>query len=184
MIDLEALSEEISAPDDNQVSNIAQLASRQVSLENAMKDLEEQQKKLKAEWQKVSQDLLPEAMFAAGVSELSLENGTRITVQQDVKAGITEKNKEWCFQWLREHGHGSIIRNEFSVSFGINEDQKAQVLADTLRELHNDYNQKQYIHHRTLPAWVRTELEENEHDEEWEKRFGVFRFKQAKIERP
>ena len=34
-------------------------------------------------------------------------------------------NKESAFNWLRNNGLGDIIKNEISVSFGRNEDNKA-----------------------------------------------------------
>ena len=44
------------------------------------------------------------------------------------KRTYTEANKEAAFNWLRNNGLGDIIKNEISVSFGRNEDNKAASL--------------------------------------------------------
>lgn len=186
MVDYEALAdqEEKEGPSDEELKTISKLIARQVELEDWIEKQLERLAKAQARLDHVSMNLLPEAMAAAGCSEYRDADGNGVEVKEDLKAGITEANQEWCFKWLSDNGHGDIIRNEFKVSFGVGEDTDAQGLADFLLENDQGFNQKRYIHHRTLPAWCRAELEENDHGEEWEKKFGIFHFKKAKITRP
>lgn len=183
MVDYEDLANE-AAPSDDQLKVIAGLIERQTKIEDWIAEEEERLREAKSNLAKVQNELLPEAMMAAGVTEFTDINGYKVTVKEDLRAGITAANKDWCFTWLRDNGHGDIIRNEFKITYGVGEDTSAQELVDTLKEQEQDFSQKEYIHHRTLPAFVRAELEENPHDSEWEERFGVFRQKVAKIERP
>lgn len=182
MVDYEELSNE--GPSDDQLKVISGLIERQTKIEDWIVEQEERLREAKANLAKVQTELLPNAMKAAGVTEFTDLNGYRVSVKEDLRAGITAANKDWCFQWLRENGHGDIIRNEFKITYGVGEDDHAAELVQALKDQEQDFNQKEYIHHRTLPAFVRAELEENEHDSDWEEKFGVFRQQIAKIERP
>ncbi len=173
-----------SAPSDESLKSISKLAERQVEIENDIAKLGAALSTKKKELEKVACFDLPEAMKAAGLAEFTLESGAKISIKENLRAGITADNLAWCFKWLRDNGHGDIIRNEFKVSFGVGEDESSEGLATHLLEAEIDFNQKEYVHSRTLPAFVRTELEDNEHGEAWEKRFGVFRQKVSKVQRP
>ena len=54
-------------------------------------------------------------------------------VSTSYRATITEANKEEAFNWLRNNGLGDIIKNEISVSFGRNEDNKAASMLNLRR---------------------------------------------------
>ena len=41
---------------------------------------------------------------------------------------LLQQQKEAAYKWLRENGLGDLIKNEITVSFGRNEDNKAQQL--------------------------------------------------------
>lgn len=181
MVDYEDMTE---GPTDDQLKVISGLIKRQVEIEDWIKKEEGRMREAKANLLKVQNELLPEAMLAAGVKEFADEKGFKVTVKEDVKAGITAANQEWCFGWLKETGNQDIIRNEFKISYGVGEEEQANVLVAALNEQAQEFNQKRYIHPRTLPAFCRAEMEDNDHGEEWETKFGIFRYKVAKIERP
>lgn len=183
-IDYEALAGETPVPSDEELTSIADLAKRQLVIETWLAEQEERLREGKRNLKRVAEELLPTAMKAAGLSEITLEDGSKVTIKDEIYASVTEKNKEWCFTWLRENGHGDIIRNEFKTTFGVGEDELAQSLVDKLGEMSVPFSQKEYVHHRTLPAFIRAELAENEHNEEWEQRFGVHRASVSKIQKP
>jgi ABC-type Fe3+-citrate transport system substrate-binding protein len=113
--------------------NIQSLADQVEKLEDLQKRLElqeENMKSTKAEIQKVSGDIIPTMMSEMGLAELKLYDGSHLKVSTSYRATITEANKEAAFNWLRENGLGDIIKNEISVSFGRNEDNKAADYAE------------------------------------------------------
>jgi hypothetical protein len=169
---------------DDEITSIAKLAERQMQLEDWIERAEDRLKEAKANLRKLTGEQLPEAMRAAGVSSFALENGCEISMNMDIKASITKANQEAAFNWLRETGNADIIRNEFKISYGAGEDEQADCLTSFLAEVGQDFNQKEFVHHSTLPAFVRRELEETDHDEDWEKMFGVYRHTYTKIIRP
>lgn len=179
----EIANQEVKVSDDK-LQAISDLAERQLKIQEWITEQEERLKQAKKNLLAVQCDKLPAAMKEAGVKSFVLEDGSSVEIDEDIKASITQKNKEWCFEWLREEGFGDIIKNEFKTTFGKGEGDKAEKLATFLIEHEQDFNQKESVHPQTLGAFVREQLKENDHPEEWEKRFGVYRMKVAKITRP
>ena len=94
-----------------------------------------------------------------GLSSLKLQDGSSVEVKTNYSATITQANKEAAFNWLRENGLGDIIKNEISVSFGRNEDNKAADYAELAKSQGLDPMQKLKVEPMTLKALVRERLE-------------------------
>ena len=98
-------------------------------------------------------------MSEMGLSELKLQDGSHLKVSTSYRATITEANKESAFNWLRENGLGDIIKNEISVSFGRNEDNKAADYAELAKGQGFQPTQKMKVEPMTLKALVRERIE-------------------------
>jgi hypothetical protein len=183
-INYDELAEAPVTVSDDEVQSIAQLAERQMVLEDWIEGQEERLKEAKKNLTKLTGELLPEAMRQAGVKEFTLDNGCKIEVDQDIKASITRANLEDALNWLRENEWADTIRHEFKISYGKGEDEMSDNLLSFLAETGQDFNEKTFVHPQTLKALVKRELEANDHGEDWEKMFGVYRFKYTKIVRP
>jgi hypothetical protein len=175
--------EEVPVSDDD-LKSIAELAARQIAMEDWIERQEERLKEGKRKLAKITSEDLPDAMRAAGVKEFTLENGAELKLDMKVRASITKANEADAYEWLRENGGADIIRQKFELSFGASEDAQAEDFASKLEEEGLDYNQKVNVPWNSLDAFVRCELAENEHDENWEKMFGVYRQTSVKIIRP
>ena len=142
--------------------NIQSLADQVEKLESLNKKLqnqEESMKSTKSEIQKVSGDIIPTMMSEMGLAELKLHDGSHLKVSTTYRATITEANKETAFNWLRENGLGDIIKNEISVSFGRNEDNKAADYAELAKSNGFQPTQKMKVEPMTLKALVRERIE-------------------------
>ena len=112
----------------SKTEHIQSLADQVSTLEGLHKRIEKSEdnlKDLKKEYQRISGEVIPTMMSEMGLAELKLQDGSHLKVSTSYRATITEANKEAAFNWLRENGLGDIIKNEISVSFGRNEDNKA-----------------------------------------------------------
>ena len=56
---------------------------------------------------------------------MKLADGSAIEVKEIYSATIPVARKDGAYNWLRENGLGDLIKNEVTVSFGRNEDNKA-----------------------------------------------------------
>lgn len=168
---------------DDELKSIAELAERQIILEDWLDAQEERMKEAKKNYAKLVGELLPDAMRQAGVAEFTLANGCKIEVKESTHGSITKANQDWCFNWMNENGSGDLIKNEFKVTFGKGEGESAEQFAERMLEDGIDYSQKEGVNFQTLGAFIRLEVE-REHGQDWEEKFGVFRKRTAKIERP
>ena len=69
------------------------------------------------------------------------------------------KNREAAYKWLREQGLGDIIKNDVTVSFGRNEDNKAADYANLAQSHGYQPTQKLKVEPMTLKAMVRERIE-------------------------
>ena len=142
--------------------NIQSLADQVEALEFVIKNIEgaeDNLKDLKKKRDHISGEVIPTMMSEMGLAELKLHDGSHLKVSTSYKAHISEANKEQAFNWLRDNGLGDIIKNEISVSFGRNEDNKAADYAELARGQGFQPTQKMKVEPMTLKALVRERIE-------------------------
>ena len=146
----------------SRTENILSLADQVQRLEGVLRRIELSENKLKdlkKEHQRISGEVIPTMMSEMGLYELKLQDGSHLKVSTSYRATITEANKEAAFNWLRENGLGDIIKNEISVSFGRNEDNKAADYAELAKGQGFQPTQKMKVEPMTLKALVRERIE-------------------------
>ena len=164
--------------------NIQSLADQVERLEAMQQQLEIQEdaiKEKKKQIQHISGEVIPTMMSEMGLAELKLHDGSHLKVSTSYRATITEANKEAAFNWLRENGLGDIIKNEISVSFGRNEDNKAADYAELAKGQGFQPTQKMKVEPMTLKALVRERIEAGK--EMPTEIFGVFSENKTTIKR-
>ena len=157
-IDFEKDQEEVL----DKTENIDKLADKIKELQAHQQQLEIQEnsiKKRKKDIEYLSGEVIPTMLSEMGLSFLKLQDGSSIEVKTNYSATITQANKEAAFNWLRQNGLGDIIKNEISVSFGRNEDNKAADYAELAKGQGFEPTQKLKVEPMTLKALVRERLE-------------------------
>ena len=168
----------------SRTENIQSLADQVQRLEGILRRIELSEnnlKDLKKEHQRISGEVIPTMMSEMGLSELKLQDGSHLKVSTSYRATITEANKEAAFNWLRENGLGDIIKNEISVSFGRNEDNKAADYAELAKSNGFQPTQKMKVEPMTLKALVRERIEAGK--EMPTEIFGIFSENKTTIKR-
>ena len=157
-IDFEKDQEEVL----DKTTNINKLADKIKELQAHQQQLEVQEdsiKQKKKDIEHLSGEVIPTMLSEMGLSFLKLQDGSSIEVKTNYSATITQANKEAAFNWLRENGLGDIIKNEISVSFGRNEDNKAADYAELAKGQGLEPQQKLKVEPMTLKALVRERIE-------------------------
>ena len=165
-------------------TNIQSLADQVERLEGVASDIEVAEnnlKELKKKRDHISGDIIPTMMSEMGLAELKLHDGSHLKVSTSYRATITEANKEAAYNWLRNNGLGDIIKNEISVSFGRNEDNKAADYAELAKGQGFQPTQKMKVEPMTLKALVRERIEAGK--EMPTEIFGVFSENKTTIKR-
>ena len=143
-------------------TNIQSLADQVEKLEDLQKRFELQEdnlKNTKKQIDNISGEVIPTMMSEMGLSHLKLMDGSSVDVKPNYSASITIANREAAFGWLRNNGLGDIIKNEISVSFGRNEDNKAADYAVLAESQGYQPQQKLKVEPMTLKALVRERIE-------------------------
>ena len=142
--------------------NIRSLADQVERLELLNLEIElaeEYLKNKKKNHDHLSGEVIPTMMSEMGLSHLKLMDGSSVDVKPNYSANITIANREAAFNWLRENNLGDIIKNEISVSFGRNEDNKAADYAVLAEGQGYQPQQKLKVEPMTLKALVRERIE-------------------------
>jgi len=141
------------------VQSLADQVERLEAMQQQLEIQEEAIKEKKKQIQHISGEVIPTMMSEMGLAELKLHDGSHLKVSTSYKAHISEANKEMAYNWLRENGLGDIIKNEISVSFGRNEDNKAADYAELAKSNGFQPTQKMKVEPMTLKALVRERIE-------------------------
>ena len=142
--------------------NIQSLADQVERLETLNREIdfaESQLNQKKKNLEHLSGEVIPTMMSEMGLSHLKLMDGSSVDVKPNYSANITIANREAAFNWLRNNGLGDIIKNEISVSFGRNEDNKAADYAALAQERGFQPTQKLKVAPKTHKALVRERFE-------------------------
>ena len=141
------------------IKSLAEEVKKLRTMEDQIKLQEEALKISKKELEVVSAEIIPTMLSEMGLSSLKLADGSSVDVKPFYSATITVQNRDKAFNWLRINGLGDIIKNEISVSFGRNEDNKAAEYADLAKGQGFQPTQKLKVEPMTLKALVRERVE-------------------------
>lgn len=122
-------------PSNAEITEIAALAEQQLRQTATVEKLEEALKMAQAALRQTQEVDLPNAMQQAGVSEIKLPSGQKISIKDGITASVPKANKLEVCAWLREHGFGDIVSEDVTVSFGRGEEEQARDTANRLRAL-------------------------------------------------
>ena len=141
------------------IQSLADQVERLIALQERLELQETNMKNTKKELEHLSGEVIPTMMSEMGLSHLKLIDGSSVDVKPNYSASITIANKDAAFGWLRENNLGDIIKNEISVSFGRNEDNKAADYAALAEGQGYQPQQKLKVEPMTLKALVRERIE-------------------------
>ena len=168
----------------NSVNDAKSLSDQVIKLKELEDDLETKEKELKElkrHIELVSGEVIPTMMQEMNISTLKLADGSSVEVKPVYGASISAAKKEEAYTWLRENGLGDLIKNEITVSFGRNEDNKAAEYAVLAQGHGYQPTQKLKVEPMTLKALVRERIEKG--DDMPTDLFNVFAGNRTKITR-
>ena len=146
----------------DKMDDVDKLAHKIKEMQAIQKDIEQNEeylKQRKKDLELISGESIPTMLTEMGLSYLKLADGSSVEVKTNYSANITQANKEKAFNWLRENDLGDIIKNELTVSFGRNEDNKAAEYAELAKRQGYQPTQKLKVEPMTLKALVRERIE-------------------------
>ena len=169
MIDLEADATTVAqGPSDV----VRQLANELVMLERRKDRLSEELKQVNTRIREVEFVALPTAMTEAHTKAYVLDSGWGVRADPHIEGTVPalgtidrEKDPEqktalrarrdFVLAWLRQHGHGGLIKAEVTVSFGKGEEEQARQSVALLRAHGLSPVLEDSVHASTYAAWLK-----------------------------
>ena len=184
MSDLQKMFIEDAPQQVNDLSNAETLSGHVLELqklEDEIKMDEERLSRKKEQADKLSQQVIPEIMESMKMKTMKLRDGSAIEIKEIYSATIPLDKRDGAFNWLRNNDLGDLIKNEITVSFGRNEDNKAREYANLAEGNGYQPQQKLKVEPMTLKALYRERVEKkldlpSEH-------FNLFKGNKTKITR-
>jgi len=157
-MDLEA--ESIISVDTGMSKDIADSCNKLLETQKKISTAEEQLKKLKEVETNLSEQTIPNLMQQAGLSLLKLADGSSVEVKPFYSARIPASKSDEAFDWLRENGHGDLIKNQVSLEFGMKQDNEAKSIIEELKAKGLPVKQKTSVHPSSLRGFVREQIQD------------------------
>jgi hypothetical protein len=179
MMDFEAAAAALDKADGTIVSRISSTVRILNGLYRAKEAQEADLKLTNEAIRKIENEDIPTIMAEAGVRSLTTDDGIEVKVTPFYAASIPKDRLEEAFEWLRSHGHGDLVKNTVSVTFGRQEDHKAQSLLEHLYHEGFPANNTEKVEPMTLKAFVKEQMEAGA--EFPEELFGVYHGNKATL---
>lgn len=149
---------EAAATPEQALNRIHQLILQDVEHEVAATALQAQLDEINNKRRQILEKDLPQIMQQARLKKASLEDGTTVTIKEDIYASIAAGNVEAAYSWLTTNGHADIIKNELKSTFGRGEEELAKAAEAALTALGVIAERKRSVHPSTLKAFLREQL--------------------------
>jgi len=140
-------------------SDIAQSCNKLLETQKQIAKIDEQLEKFKEIETTLSEQTIPNLMQKAGVSLIKLKDGSSVEVKPFYAARIPSSKVEEAFGWLRQNGHGDLIKNNVMVTFQRKQDNEAKSLVADLREKGHNVKQAEKVEPMTLKAFVKEQIQ-------------------------
>jgi hypothetical protein len=149
---------ENEAPDENtpeflrtRISNYVQQV-RQLDVQIA--DAEAGLSVLKQQKEELERKKIPDALLEAGLSEIVTMDGLKVTTKM-IYGAIPKESKEMAFNWMDQHGHGSLIKRQVSIAFDKGSTDAAKAAEAAIRELGLEPKTSLDVHHQTWASFAK-----------------------------
>ena len=168
------------APGGNLMTALVSLADQQEAAQAEVERLTALLDEARKNLQRITEHEIPNLMEGLE-GKISLPDGRAITIMEKIRSSATGDKKIAAIRWLDDHGHGAIVKRQFVIEFGRDQEDWAKEFEQTLAKSKIPLNVKKdrSIHHATLEAFIRQALEDGE-DIPLDT-FGVFRQRFAKV---
>lgn len=120
----------------NQIENedllarVVRMSDVMVRAQARVDELTEQLRLAKQDLAQIETEDLPLLMKELGLQELTLADGSKVAVKEDVNCAITEARRPEAHAWLLANGFGGLIKSEVRVAFDRGEIERAREVAE------------------------------------------------------
>jgi len=144
------------------LTEVANLATRQMEQIARVERIEQQLKDEKAVLRQMETVDLPEAMKACGLKTFTTVDDLVIEVKADVQCGIPAPRRQEAYEWLVKNGFEGLLKSSIELTFDRDHLKDAQKIAAELTKKGFTPEFIQSVHAQTLKAFVKERMADTE----------------------
>lgn len=144
------------------LSDISLAVRKKQWLEKEVERHEEEIKELKAQITNIEEETLPCAFQELGIEKIKMEDGSTVSISQEVYSGLTSDTKPAAYQWLIDNNFGGLIKTEIKINYSRDQEEQARRQYKALLDKGYDAGIKQDVHHQTLKSFLKERLQSGE----------------------
>jgi len=165
--------------DESKLGELATLANLLRDKERDLAELDEKTAAVKKDIQRISEEAIPSLMEELNVASISLADGSKISVTENIYASIPAIHHDEAMGWLLANNFGDIIKLEVNGQFGKEEYELAATVRDQLLNAGAKVTSKESVHPMTLRSFLKEQIQRGiSIPLEW---FGARTVRKAKI---
>jgi hypothetical protein len=172
----------ISSLDSSDVKDLGEACNELNNVRKSIVDKEAEIKSLKDREFQLENEVIPSMIEGAGVKSLTLNDGSKVSVKDQLRANITMENEDYCFSRLQELGLDDVVKNEVKLTFGRGQDSDATNLITELQDRGLYPSNKKAVPWNTLSKLLEEQIAKGSMTSVDQEKFGVYTFKKVKIE--
>lgn len=143
-------------------STLSQLLDLRARLVAEHEELEKAANRKAAEILVLDSKTLPDELADLGVDSVTLKDGRKLTIKDYVSVKIPDEARPMAYQWMRDNGHGDLIKHNFTVSMNgsAQESDEGEIrgVRAALKDRGVPFSEDEKVHHSTLTAFVSEQL--------------------------
>lgn len=139
----------------DELKEITDLAKKQIELQDQIAQMEQELSRLNDRLNKVRGELLPQAMDRVGMKKFMTQDGSSITIKDEIFASIRNGKIDQAAAWLDGIGCGDVLKDEVNVKFARGQASIARSILALAEQLGVSAIEKLSVHPQTLKALVR-----------------------------
>ena len=150
-----------AGPGDNLLAQIAATALDQKEAEAEVEKCQDALAAAQAKLRTISEVTLPALMDQAEMTTCETREGIVVKVHEKIRGSLPKGRERPAFDWLEEHGHEGLIKREFVIQFGREDEAWARKFEADLRRRKKPVAvaRKDTIHPSTLASFVTEQLQ-------------------------
>lgn len=142
-----------------QLSALAELQHEaEIEVERLTMELESAQRAVRS----FSTKQIPDLMEDLDMASYTTTSGMEIKIKETIRANLPKGRLDAGLEWLRDNGHGGVIKSSVVVPFATGDDDAAMHLVDRLEGESIACTFEEKVNPQTLSAMVRALLADGE----------------------
>ena len=178
-IDLEGDAPEAQELSNEKLKQLTELSSLLKAERAAILVVEDQLKQLKVNERNLSEEKIPQLMTEIGLTAVILKSGGKVSIKEDLKCSINNKNRDEVMNFIRKEGDAAIIKNEVSIIFGKGDEKIADRCFEKLDKSYENVSRASTVNTGTFKSMVKELIESGV--EVPFKELGIFNYRTTEI---